>query len=758
MAKTIYKEISSNLSQLLGDIDLGKLALPDLQRPFVWKKSEVRDLLDSMYRGFPIGYLMLWTTGEVGSKSIGTDGKQYSPSEFIIDGQQRLTSLYAVMKGKEVIFKDFTRGRIRIAFKPRTGRFDVTDAAIEKDPEYLPDITRLWTEDDFEVTLSFMERLREADPEAVTDGQDRELRSAINRLRSLIDFPFQGVLIGQEIDEEQVAEIFLRVNSGGTPLTQADFILTLLSVYRENDRRRLEAFSEESGSVPTGDGPSAYNHLLSPSPDQLLRVAILLGFKRGRLRSVLALLRGADPDGDSLSVSDQEAQLNKLTEAIDSTLDLTGWHEFLKALMAAGFRRSTEISSINSAVLVYAIYLVGRKDFGISHSKLRTVIARYFFMASLTARYTGSFETRITQDIQNFTDVKDGQEFLSRINQTIDASFTSDFWSTTLPIDLSTSAARGPALFGYAASLILLDARVPPFGESEDGTPKASVPIRDLFDPIMEPKKKPLERHHLFPRAYLQRLGIGSNRLVNQIANLAYVEWPDNIEISDKAPAEYWPPLAPQFSAEDLFNHALPENWHEMPYEEFLDARRNLLAKVIRKGFETIGAEATTSEGGAELVTGRQFETYLHPDQPFSNELAVRRIIRKLEGIVFWYEQHLDRKVLEILTDELVTGSISEVRLLSGPANLSPKTKKAFGRFSAELGNKEVIAEWRVVEAEVARGMHARVIADDDEVFELPPLNSVLAGTVDSIRESEIPLDPFEKAWEDATPLEEWNL
>lgn len=757
MAKTIYKEISSTLSQLLGDIELGKLALPDLQRPFVWKTTEVRDLLDSMYRGFPIGYLMLWHAAEVSSKMIGTDGKQHAPSEFIIDGQQRLTSLYAVMKGREVVHKDFKRGRIRIAFRPRDGRLAVSDAATVRDPEFLADITPLWVDEDWEVTNAFIERLRESDPNALADGQEKLLRNNIGKLSGLVDYPFQGVQIGHEVDEERVAEIFLRVNSGGTPLTQADFILTLLSVFREDDRRRLEAFSEASGVAPTGAEPSAYNHLISPSPDQILRVAILLGFKRGRLQSALALLRGGNVNGGELTQAERDVQLDKLTGAIDIALDLTNWHEYLKILMGAGFRRSTEISSQNNAVLVYALFLIGRHEYGLSYGDLRTPIARYFFMSSLTGRYTGSFETQITMDVQGLADAKNGADYLDRLQRIVETTLTPDYWTTTLPHDLATSAARGPELFAYASALCLLNARVPPFSEGESG--HASVYLRDLLDPVVQPKKQPLERHHLFPRAYLERNGVSGTRLINQIANLSYVEWPDNLSISDSAPADYWPQVAGHFSSEDLFHHALFEDWHLTEYDEFLSRRRELLAEVIGKGFNSIGSVTQGADSVPDLVTQHQFEAYLSPDTPFANEMAVRRIVRKLEGNVFWYEQHMDRKVLEILHEELALDAVFEVRLLSGPANLSAKAKRAFERFSSELENRGVPTEWRVLPADVAREFHARVIADDDEIFELPPLNSILAGTVDSIRESNMPLDPFHNAWEDqATPLGELQL
>ncbi|HMI81602.1 MAG TPA: DUF262 domain-containing protein, partial [Solirubrobacterales bacterium] len=734
MPRTIFTPAHYQLSQLLGDIDLGKLALPELQRPFVWKRTAVRDLFDSMYQGFPVGYLMLWNATEVNSKIVGPDGKQHTPSEFIVDGQQRLTSLYAVIKGKPVTFSDFSTGSIKIAFRPRDGSFAIPDAAIERDPEFLPDITPIWTEESWKVVNDFVAKLGAAKPEALANGGESQLRSALSRLEGLRDFPFQAVRIGHEVDEETVAEIFMRVNSGGTELTQADFILTLLSVFREADRRRLEEFSRECRIVPSNGSPSPYNHLVKPDPDQLLRVAVLVAFHRGRLQSVLALLRGASVEtDDALPVEDRNSQLDKLTEAIDLVLDLTSWHEYVKALMAAGYRRSNEISSPNSVILVYALYLIGR-EYGLSHSDLRTTIARYFFMAALTSRYTGSFETQITQDVQSFTEAKDGADYLDRLRQAISNVFTSDFWSINLPQSLATSSARSPGLFAYAASLSLLNARVPPFSGADGSEPKAAVQVRDLFDPVLHPKKSPVERHHLFPRKHLESHGVSSVKQINQIANLSYVEWPENIEISDRAPADYWPRYESQFTPPDLFHHALPEGWSTMPYDDFLEKRREGIAAVIRAGFDTIGAAPAAIEPLAPAGEAPPADNYLHPDRPFSSELAIRRVLRRLRGDVLWYEQHMDRKALELLLDELPVNEIDEVRLLSGPANVSSKTKKSYERFAEELEKHGVHVEWRVLPADVARSLHARVIADEEQIFEVPPLNSILAGTVDSIR------------------------
>src|SRR3954447_23808750 len=335
------------------------------------------------------------------------------------------------MTVSEVIFKDFSKGGISIAFRPRDAQFAVTDAAIEKDPEYLPNITELWTGQNWEVVNQFIDRLGAAKPEALEDGKEGELRDALGRLTALRDYPFDAVRIKSDVGEELVAEIFLRVNSGGTKLTQADFILTMLSVFREGDRRRLEAFAQAARIVPAEGGePSPFNHLVRPDADQLLRVAVLVAFRRGRLQSVLALLRGGSVDGDeALDAGARTAQFDQLSAAISEVLDLTSWHEYLKALLAGGFRRSTEISSSNNVMLVYALYLIGHRTYGLSHSELRTTIARCFFMSSLTGRCTGSFETRITQDVQAFTQAQSGAEYLNRLRQAIETELTSDYWA-----------------------------------------------------------------------------------------------------------------------------------------------------------------------------------------------------------------------------------------------------------------------------------------------------------------------------------------
>ena len=132
---------------MIEDIKHGNIALPEIQRPFVWSAAKTRDLLDSMYRGYPVGTLVFWETGaDVGTRQIGGERGDRVAKLLIVDGQQRLTSLFAVLTGSAVLTKDFEKRRIRLAFRPSDETFEVTDAAIERDPEFVPDITALWDE------------------------------------------------------------------------------------------------------------------------------------------------------------------------------------------------------------------------------------------------------------------------------------------------------------------------------------------------------------------------------------------------------------------------------------------------------------------------------------------------------------------------------------------------------------------------------------------------------------------------------------
>lgn len=571
------------LSKLLEDISVGEIGLPDIQRPFVWPTSKVRDLFDSMYRGYPVGYLLFWENGYPGGhRSIGLEPKQKIPHLLIVDGQQRLTSLYAVFKRVPVLGKDLRPHSIRIAFHPLQEKFEVTNPAIEKDAEWISDISVLWQPetDSFAFIQDFLQRLEAR--RAISDEERRSIPRAIGRLAKLLDYPLTALEISHSVDEDQVAEIFVRINSKGTPLNQADFILTLMSVFWEDGRVQLEDFCRRAKSAPTDNQPSPYNHYLLPNPDQLLRVSVALGFRRARLEHVYSLLRGKDLQTRQFSAEQRERQFETLRQAQGYVLDLQNWHEFFKVLRRAGYISSQLISSQIAVLYGYALWLIGKREFNVEAYRLREIMARWFFMSALTGRYTSSPETRMEQDLALLRGARTEDDFVGILDQQIDAVLTRDYWEVTLPNELETAAARSAVQFAYYASLCLLDAKAL----------YSPLRVSELLDPSMKAKKAHLERHHLFPRRYLTRIGVRDNRLINQTANYSLVEWTDNIRISDRPPGEYVPGLEARFSREDLQRmydwHALPDHWYRMDYPTFLKERRLRMAQVIRRGFSML--------------------------------------------------------------------------------------------------------------------------------------------------------------------------
>ena len=584
MRDTLFKKVDYTLSALIHYVDLGEIGLPDIQRPFVWNAAKVRDLFDSMYKGFPVGYLLFWANSlGNGTRQIGTESKQKISRLLIVDGQQRLTSLYAVLKGKPVKGEDYTSYHINIAFRPRDMHFEVADAAIPRDPEYISDISQLWAGElsRNRFVKDFLARLRKH--HEVTDDEEDHLSEAIDRLYDLQNYPFTALELSSTVNEEQVAEVFVRINSKGVALNQADFILTLMSVFWDEGRHALEHFCHDA-KQPSTNGPSPYNHFTHPSPDQLLRVSVALGFRRARLQFVYSLLRGKDLDTGLFSDERRVEQFEILKEAQGYALSLQNWHEFLKVLTRAGYRSRAMISSQMALFYAYAFYLIGKRDFKVDPFELRDVTARWFFMASLTGRYSSSPETVMETDLAKLRNIKGAGEFVSLLDGIINDALTEDYWNITLPNELATSSARSPTLFAYHAALNLLDARAL----------FSKVKVWELLDPNIKSTKSGVERHHLFPKAHLKKLGITGTQEINQIANYAHVEWFDNIEISDTPPAKYLPKYEQRFSQAELKRmykwHALPEGWEGMDYSQFLSERRKLMAQVTREGFEKLTA------------------------------------------------------------------------------------------------------------------------------------------------------------------------
>lgn len=293
-------------------------------------------------------------------------------------------------------------------------------------------------------------------------------------------------------------------------------------------------------------------------------------------------MRGKDLETGLFSEDRRALQFDKLKVAQAQALDVQNWHEFIKALKQAGYNNESYISSNNNILYSYVFFLIGRIDYKVDLYELKKLISKWFFMCSITGRYTGSPETAMEMDLARFRTVETSDDFVKEMNSIINSQLTDDFWEVTLPLDLATSSFRSPSLFAYYASLNIHNA----LGLF------SKLQVKELLESGLKANKSALERHHLFPKAWLLRNGVTEQRDYNQIANFALVEWSDNIAISDKEPRVYLPIYEKRFSNEELSKmrkwHALPYNWQEMNYRDFLVERRKLISGVVKAAYQKL--------------------------------------------------------------------------------------------------------------------------------------------------------------------------
>ncbi len=333
--------------------------------------------------GYPVGYFLFWEN-RVGEKTkqIGVNQHQKVPDLLIVDGQQRLTSQYAVLKGIPVIRENYESERIETAFRPTDGTFEVCDAATRNNPEYVPNISEVFcrSASQYKIVGEYLEKLeahRAKSGVAFEESERKQCEDNLQRLFALTGFPFTTLELSAHIDEEQVAEVFVRINSEGKKLNQADFILTLMSVFWEEGRKELEDFCREARKPSRGEA-SPFNHFVTPAPDQLLRVAIGIAFRRARLKSAYSVLRGKDMETEEFSEARREAQFELLKQAQRHVLDLQHWHDFLGVLKQSGFAGANMVSSETTIYYTYILYLIGPIDLKVKrivHGFVNTAVA-----------------------------------------------------------------------------------------------------------------------------------------------------------------------------------------------------------------------------------------------------------------------------------------------------------------------------------------------------------------------------------------------
>ncbi|WKZ30398.1 MAG: DUF262 domain-containing protein [Candidatus Dojkabacteria bacterium] len=583
MSKTIFKTTQYPIQTLINDIDHGKIALPDIQRPFVWDTTKVRDLFDSIYRGYPVGYLLFWeNVNDNNRKDIGTDKKESNAKSLIIDGQQRLTALFATIKGIPIIDANYKEKRIKIAFNPLLEKFEVSNVATDRDVEYITDISLLFQNDfsEYRFINEFIQRLKAN--KDTTQEQEEIISQNITHLRSILSYDFTILEIAENVDEETVASIFVRVNSKGVVLKQSDFVLTLLSVFWESGRKKIEDFSMQSNN-PNSQGLqySSFNHLIDVKPGEILRAIVGYGFNRGRMSDVYSLLRGRDFETREFIEELKQKRFNELEEYVSNGLDNTTWHDYINLIQSLGFKHSDLITSRTNFFYSYAFYLIGKYRFNIEFHKLERIVSRWFLMSALKSRYSGSSESYFESDLALIRNAKNGDEFISLLDSRIQSEITNDFWEITMPALLTSSYSKNPQWLVFIASQI----------RNNVDLLFSTKKISDLFDPVITVKKARLDKHHIFPKNYLNGIGIVEQTEQNQVANYLYLDYKTNIVISDNSPMDYFKEFE-QYSRTDLEtvlkNHALPYKFYELNYSEFLTQRKKLLSQSIRNYFESI--------------------------------------------------------------------------------------------------------------------------------------------------------------------------
>lgn len=599
MSTQQYSVTPHPIETLLAWVKSGEIAIPEIQRPFVWDATKVRNLLDSLYRGYPVGYLITWRNPTVKLK----DGSLSTGKRILIDGQQRITALMAALLGREVVTKDYDTVRIRIAFHPVEERFEVSNPAIAKDPTWIEDISVLFgpEADLIELTDCYI---------ANNPGADRKtVGKVLQRVCKIVHNHVGVIELAEDLDIETVTEIFIRVNSAGVELSQADFAMSKIAVNEKYGgnllRKAIDYFCHLAivpgfaAKIEKGDPDFAKSEfwpamrwlkdadddLYDPTYTDMLRVAFTFEFSRGKLQDLVALLSGRNFATKQYEEAIAEESFAKLKAGVLAFMNKTNFDRLTMILRSAGFVIRDLITSNNAVNFAYIVYLRGRRE-GLPADDIERLVRRWYAMSILTGRYTGSPETAFDLDIRQI----EAQGLRSYTETVITNALPDTFWTGMLPQLMETSSAQSPYFIAYLAAQA---------GLGDKGFLSRDITVRDLL-------LNRGDKHHIFPRRYLQQQGLNRGRY-NQIANFVMAQSEINIGIGDKPPEVYFKEIAEQVNGGPkryggiADRQTLERNFEEncLPtslldgqipdYEAFLIERRRLMALRIKRWFEGLG-------------------------------------------------------------------------------------------------------------------------------------------------------------------------
>ena len=584
------------IETLLAWVKSGEIAIPEIQRPFVWDSSKVRDLMDSLYQGYPIGYVIDWRNPNVRLK----DGSLSEGKKILIDGQQRVTALTAAILGEYVVNKTYERVKIKIAFHPIDERFEVQNPAILKDKTWLPDISQAINGDLFEIADQYFELNPNVDK--------KQVRNAFSNLTNIPKKQIGIIELAPDLDIETVTEIFIRINSKGVVLSQADFAMSKIASNTEYNGNELRKAIDYFCHLCIA--PEFYKHIVDndkefakteyfqkmqwlktenedlydPDYNDLIRVAFTTQFNRGRLSDLVTLLSGRNFETRTYEDAIAEQSFAILKSGVNNFINETNFKRFLMIIKSAGFISPKLIRSQNAINFAYIVYLK-LKDLGVNSVAIESYVRRWLVYSILTGRYSSSPESLFDYDIKQIS----SKPFDQILKENEDGELSDAFWNSSLPQSLDTSVASSPYFHVFLASQVKANDR---------GFLSKDVLVSDLISLRGD-------IHHLFPKDYLKKNGLDRNKY-NQIANYVYMQSEINIKVGNKPPMDYFDVIKSQMLngnqqvsglsneqqlAENLKMNCVPTEIQQMSiddYSEFLTLRRKLMATKIKEYYNSL--------------------------------------------------------------------------------------------------------------------------------------------------------------------------
>lgn len=596
MAK--YSVHQQPVETLLSWIKSGEIAIPEIQRPFVWKSKKVRDLIDSLYQGFPVGYIITWRNPDVKLKN----GELSAGKKVLIDGQQRITALTAAIVGQRVLNKNYKEITIKIAFNPITERFEVLNKAWERSPEWINNINPI-INDEVSITKAISAYLK-TNP----DVDEDLIIERIENLKRIKNKQVGIIELDHSLDIDTVTEIFIRINQKGVVLSNADFVMSKIASDEQhggNKMRKLVDYFcrlivdkdfnkhiiDNDKDFASGDYykslkwmATGHDDLYVPDYIDVLRVSFTFKFSRGKFSDLVALLSGRNFENRTYEDSIAEASYKKLSEGLKDFVNQTNYQRFLMIVKSAGLISNKLISSKNSLNFSYALYLKLR-DEGMAETETQYYVKKWLIMSLLIGRYSGSSESMIDEDIKQINE-KGIKEYLSQMER---SELGEGFWNFKITADLESTSVNNNAYNVYLAAQC--NAQSVAFLSK-------SMKISSLIE-------QRGDIHHIFPKKYLSDNGYVL-RQYNQVANYVYTEQATNIKVGKMPPSLYLGKVKDQIdngikdiSTIDLkgdidknlkANDIPPEldNCTHEDFKDFLEQRRKLMALKIRGYYETL--------------------------------------------------------------------------------------------------------------------------------------------------------------------------